>query len=111
MAVTRGTNGGDMKQLSIDYLASHYARPFDLTNPEPSAEQEEGMKVVETVHEPGFDCAFGLLHGWVCTTHSREEVERVLLSYPAGTRHGWRISQGPVPCEERKGYQHYIISC
>ena len=69
------------------------------------------MKVIEAIHEDGFNFDIGLLYGWICTRFSREEAERKLLSYPSGTRAGWVITEGPVSCEERPGYQHYVVSC
>ena len=69
------------------------------------------MRPLETIHEDGFDAAFGLLEGWVCTTSSRAEVERRLALQATGTRAGWQIKGGPVPCSQRPGYHHYIVEC
>ena len=68
-------------------------------------------KVVETIHELGFDFAVGFLFGEVCSNLPRIEVERHLAQHPSGTRYGWQIEGEPVPCDERKGYLHYSVVC
>ena len=66
---------------------------------------------IQTVHIDGFDAAFWLLKGMVCSNLPCEEVERHLRQYPPGTRHGWQIEGEPVPCPDKAGYEHYIVVC
>ena len=67
--------------------------------------------VIETVHEPGFDFAAGLLHGQVCSHLSRSIVERKLAQHQPGTTAGWVIHGEPIPCPDRPGWFHYLVSC
>ena len=68
--------------------------------------------VVSTSHELNFDAAFGLFHGEICTSFTKEQIEVRLAKEPCGTKYGWQLDEKQaISCTEREGYFHYTCSC
>ena len=49
--------------------------------------------VVSTSHELNFDAAFGLFHGEICTSFTKEQIEVRLAKEPCGTKYGWQLDE------------------